>query len=442
MASTVRSLSVALEGSGDFGSLGSDGIPSATSLSFVSIPCERDPIIISGEPVISERNDAKDGPYFVPPEIDTVFNSSGNKVHRRTGQVVVRVDLTTIGSTPDDYTSNYLGYLLGAGFLTQVPSDEATADTVTSVTDVNTFTPSLAFSETDIGTLLSTTIGGRAEYSAITDHDVGGASGIVKMSPAVSSTSFTAVRGLQTWYVPSRTVTGTYTRSVAFRVDGNNFRMFAFGCVLESLSITLDNGRLMGEFTYQSAYITDDHDNAVGPIEPAYNGGQAPFFRGAYAVISSGSPASLTNGTAPEAQGRIALDAEDFSLTVTNTLTPLGHSNSILAMSGMEISDVTVELSLTLSSVNTTITNDHLNRVVRQVLIGTGPVGDGLGCAIMLPAGMLTADPNVYDVSGNDIVRQTLTYQQSRYSGDYSGENTETYESNAGCSPFRLGLGV
>ena len=100
MASTVRSLSVALEGSGQFGSLGSDGIPSASGLTFVSIPCERDPIIISGEPVISERNDAKDGPYFVPPEIDTVFNGSGNKVHRRTGQVVVRVDLTTIGSTP------------------------------------------------------------------------------------------------------------------------------------------------------------------------------------------------------------------------------------------------------------------------------------------------------------------------------------------------------
>ena len=442
MASTVRSLSVALEGSNDFGSLGSDGIPSASGLTFISVPCERDPIVISGEPVISERNDAKDGPYFVPPENDTVYNSSGNRVHRRTGQVVVRVDLTTIGSAPADYSANYLGYLLGAGFLTQVPSNNAKGDAVSSVTDVNTFTPSAAFNEADIGTLLSTTIAGRAEYSAITDHDFGGSTDVIKISPALSSTSFTTVRGLQTWYVPSRAATGTYTRSVAFRIDGNNFRMFAFGCVLESLSITLDNGRLMGEFTYQSAYITDDHGNAAGPDEPVYNEGQAPFFRGAYAIISNGSPASLTNGTGPEAQGRIALDAEDFSLTVTNTLTPLGHSNSILAMSNMEISDVNVELSLTLSTVNTNVTNDYLNRVVRQVLIGTGPVGNGLGCAIMLPAAMLTVDPNVYDVSGNDIVRQTLTYQQSRYAGDYSGENTLIYESNAGCSPFRLGLGV
>jgi hypothetical protein len=57
----------------------------------------------------------------------------------------------------------------------------------------------------------------------------------------------------------------------------------------------------------------------------------------------------------------------------------------------------------------------------------------------MLPAGMLTVDPSVYDVSGNDIVRQQLTYVQSRYAGDFS---TLSYEDNAGNSPFRLGLGI
>lgn len=436
MAVTHRSLSIATEGA-TFGSLDSDGIPSATGLNFISIPCERDPIVIAGEPVISERNDARDGPYFVPPEIDTVY-SSGSRVRRRTGSVVCRVDLTTIGTAADTYAANYLGLLLGAGFLTQIPS--ILTSSVTAV-DANTFTPPSSYAEADIGTLISSDIGGRAEYSAITNHNLS-AGGNVTISPALSTSSYTAARGLQTWYTPSRGTAGTYGESVAFRIDGNNFRTFAFGCVLESLNITLDNGRLMAEFTYQSAYITDDHANPSGPIEPAYNTGNAPFFRGAYAVLSNGSPASLTNGTAGETQGRLAVDAEDFSLTVTNTLTPLGHSNSILAMSNMEITDVAVELSLTLSTVNTTIKDDFFNRAVRQVLIGTGPVGDGLGCAIMLPAAQLTVDPNVYDVSGNDIVRQTLTYQQSRYAGDYSGDDTATYEDNAGCSPFRLGLGL
>ena len=427
MAVTHRSLSIAVESS--FGSLSaSTGLPDNSGLTYVSIPCERDPIIIAGEPVSSERNDARDGSYMLPPEPDTVW-SGGSRVRRRTGQVVCMVDLTTIGTAADNYTSNYLGYLLGAGFKTVIPS--VITDTVTAV-DANNYTPGSAPAEADIGTLISSTISGRAEYSAITDNDV---AGDVTISPALSASSYTAVRGLQTWYVPSRTATGEREHSVSFRVDGVNFRSYAYGCVLETLNITLDNGRLMGEFTFQAALIQDDHGSAVGPIEPSYNTGAPAFFRGSYVVVSSTSPTSLTNATTGDTLARTALDAEEFSLSVTNTLTPMGHSNSILAMSDMEISDVVVELSLTLSTVNTTIANDFFNRTVRQVMVGTGPQGDGEGCAIMLPAAMLTNDPSVYDVSGNDIVRQQLTYQQSRFGGD-------VVETGAANSPFRLGLGV
>ena len=432
MAVTHRSLSIAVESS--FGSLSaSTGLPSNSGLTYISIPCERDPIIIAGEPVASERNDARDGSYFVPPEPDTVY-SSGSRVRRRTGQIVCRVDLTTIGTAADTYAANYLGLLLGAGFKTKIPS--VLTDSVTAV-DANTYTPSSAPAIADIGTLVSSTINGRAEYSAITDNDTG--SGNVSISPALSTSTYTALRGLQTWYTPSRTDTGSYQNSVAFRIDGVNFRTEAFGCVMESLNISLDNGRLMAEFTFQCAYITDDHSAATGPVEPAYNTGAAPLFRGSYVVLSSTSPSSLTNATAGDTLGRTAVDCEDFSLTYTNTLTPLGHSNSILAMSNMDISDVSVELSLTLSTVNTTIADDYFNRTVRQVIVGTGPQGDGQGCAIMLPAAQLTTDPSAYDVSGNDIVRQQLTYQQSRYAGDFS---TAAYEANAGNSPFRIALGL
>ena len=72
MAVTHRSLSIAVESS--FGSLGSTtGIPSDSGLTWISIPCERDPIIVPGEPVVSERNDARDGSYNVPSEPDTVW---------------------------------------------------------------------------------------------------------------------------------------------------------------------------------------------------------------------------------------------------------------------------------------------------------------------------------------------------------------------------------
>ena len=143
MAVTHRSLSVVVETT--FGSIvPSTGLPDNT-LSYVSIPCERDPIIIPGEPVVSERLDARDGNYVLPAEPDTVW-SSGSRVRRRTGQVVCRVDLTTVGTSADTYAANYLGYLLGAGLKTQLPS--VLSDTVTAV-DANTYTPSSAPTSAD-----------------------------------------------------------------------------------------------------------------------------------------------------------------------------------------------------------------------------------------------------------------------------------------------------
>jgi len=266
----------------------------------------------------------------------------------------------------------------------------------------------------------------------VTDNDV---TGDITISPAVSATaalSSATVRMLQTWY-PSRT--GTTTHSLSFRVDGVNFRTFVFGAVLESISISLDNGRLMADLVYQAACIQDDHSSFSGPIEPLYNSGAPAFFRGAYVVVSSTAPTSTTDASTGDTLARTALDCESFTFTVTNTLTPKGRSNSILAMSGMDVSDVAVECSLTLSTVTTALDSDYFNRQLRQVLIGTGPVGNGLGCALMIPAGYLTTDPSKYDVSGNDIVRQTLNYAQSRFGGD-------VVSTGAGNSPVRIGLTV
>ena len=429
MSVTHRSLSIAPESS--FGSLAAaTGLPSTSGLTFVSIPCERDPIVIYGEPVASERNDARDGSYGLPPEPDTVF-SSGSRVRRRTGQVALRLDLTTIGTTANNYDTNYLGYLLGAGF--QTAKHTITDDTPSAVATNNKFTPTDTNTDYSIGALLGCDIAGRAEYTAVTDNDE---SGDIAISPALSNLqTSTTLRALQTWYPGSRAQTGNKVSSVAFEVEGVDFKTVCFGCVLESVSISLDNGRVMADLTYQSACIQDDHGNAVAPVEPSYNAGSPPFFRGSYVVVSSTSPTSLTNATAGDKLGRTALDCEDFTLTITNTLTPLGHSNSILAMSDMEISDVDVELTLTLSSPSTTLNSDYFNRTLRQVLVGTGPVADGKGCAFMLPAAYLVNDPSQYDVSGNDIVRQTLTYKQSRFGGDVA-------ETGAANSPVRIGLGV
>lgn len=430
MSVTHRSLSVAIET--PFGSIDpSTGLPDNSGLTYVSIPCERDPIIIYGDPVVSERSDARDGTYGLPPEPDTVW-SGGYRVRRRTGQVTLRLDLTTIGAsgTNYDFGGGYLGALLGAGFQSSIPSYGS--DNITAITNVNTFTPT-DNTKYDNGRLIGVSLNGRAEYSAVTDSDV---SGDVTVSPAFSS-AFTGTPTallMQTWFPPQRAALGDTRYSVSFKVEGVDFLSYAYGCKLESLSLSLDNGRVMADLTYQAALIQDDHGSASGPAEPAYNSGAPCFFRGSYVVVSSTSPTSLTDATTGDTLARTALDCEDFTLTVTNTLTPKGHSNSILAMSDMEVSDVDVELSLTLSSPNTNLNSDFFNRTCRQVLVGFGPLALGQGGAFMLPAAYLTADPSKYDVSGNDIVRQTLTYKASRFGGDVNDGQT-SYN-----TPFRLAL--
>lgn len=429
MSVTHRSISVATESS--FGSL-VDGLPSYSGLTYTSVPCERDPIIVYGDVVVSERNDARDGTYSLPPEPDTVW-SGGSRVRRRTGTVEIRLDLTTVGSSVNNYGSNYLGELLGAGFLTQAGLTHS--DAVASVVDVNNFTPTTTSTNYITGSIIGADLGGRAEYSSVTDNNV---SGDVSVSPAFSS-SFTGtptMRLLQTWYCPTRDNLGTTQHSLSFRVDGVDFRSYAYGCRLESMTLSLDNGRVMADLVYQAAIIQDDHGNAVGPVEPSYNSGAPCFFRGSYVVISDAAPTSLTDvGLNGDTLGRIALDVEDFTLTVTNTLTPIGHSNSILAMRDMEVSDVDVELSLTVTTPNTTINNDFFNRQLRQVLVGFGPIAAGQGGAFMIPAAYLANDPSKYDPSGNDIVRQPLTYKMSRFGGDVA-DTGDIYN-----SPFRLALG-
>ena len=430
MSVTHRSLSVAIESS--FGSLSSStGLPNNSGLTYVSIPCERDPIIIYGDPVVSERNDARDGTYGLPPEPDTVW-SSGSRVRRRTGQVTLRLDLTTIGASGTTYDAGggYLGALLGAGFQTSTSANGS--DSITAVTNVNTFTPTSG-ANYDSGQLIGVNINGRAEYSAVTDPDL---SGDVTVSPAFSSgfTGTPTALLTQTWFPSQRNLLGNTLYSVSFKVEGVDFLSYAYGCKLESLSLSLDNGRVMADLTYQAAIIQDDHASASGPVEPVYNSGAPCFFRGSYVVVSSTSPTSLTDASTGDTLARTELDCEDFTLTVTNTLTPKGHSNSILAMSNMEVSDVDVELTLTLSSPKTSLNEDFFNRTLRQVLVGFGPLAAGQGGAFMIPAAYLTADPSKYDVSGNDIVRQTLTYKASRFGGDINDGQ------NAYNTPFRLSL--
>jgi hypothetical protein len=302
----------------------------------------------------------------------------------------------------------------------------------------NRFTPTAAASF-KLGGLMGIELDGRAEYAHITSTNAGGAGDIgysPELSRALNTTAPDVVRLLETWFVARGSNSGSVNSSVAFRVDGVGVRSYAFGCKLESLNITIDGGRLMGDFVFQAAHIYDDHGSASGPIEPTTLTGSTPHFRSCYLRLSSTASTSRTTVAGPTGDelDKIDLAVSEFDLTITNTLTPVGSSSSLIGMSDMEVSDVVVECNITVDTPNTAIANDFRDGVIRSLLVGSGPVGAGQGMALNVPGAYLTVDPQIRQIDG-EIVQQRLTYSASRFGGD--GGSTD-----AANSPFRLALGI
>ena len=432
MAVTHRSISVVTEAT--FGSIDSlTGAPSASGLVFLSIPCERDPIVVPGESPVSERLEARDGPFGLPPELDSTY-IAGTKKQRRTGSLTIRCDFTTLGSGAN-YDATPLGRLMNGGFKNSTPMNENDAVTV-AVSD-NSFTPT-NIARYVLGGMFGIEINGRAEYAHVTSNNAGGA-GDVGYSPKLTRalTAADTVRLLDHWYTPKGAASGAVEDSLAFKIDGVGVRTYAFGCKLESLSVSIEGGRLLGDFVYQCAHIQDEHGSATGPVEPVIvANGATPHFRNCYVVLSSTASTSRSDiaGNDGDELDRISLDCSEMAVTVTNTLSPVGQTSTLIGMSDLEVSDQTVEVSLTLDTANTAINNDFRDSVIRDLLIGTGPVGDGQGMAINIPGAFLAADPQRREIDG-EIVQQKLTYSASRYGGDANA-------TGAGNAPFRIGLGL
>lgn len=432
MTVTHRSLSIATEPS--FGSLQANGIPGPTGLTWLSLPCERDPVVLAGDPTMNERLETRDGSHALPPEPDTMWDGNGVRIHRRTGTLQVRIDFTTLGTGGDtDYDDTGIGQLLSSGFKSWKPLLNGGQSVTLSAN--NKFDSATVSPELVGGALIGyRNAGGVAEYTSITASNVG-ANHTCSFSPklSINSGATATIYPMQTWFPGVGLESGETQTSVAFRVDGQGFRTYAFGCKLQSLSISVEGGRVMGDFTYLCAFITDDHDGSyygeafTGPVEPQPLNGASQHFRGTHVVLSNTavqySRADIS-GLYGETLDRREFKTEGFTLTITNTLSPLAHSSSILTMSDMEITNIDVECQVTLTDPDTSIANDFRDRVVRQLMIGTGPVKDGCGMAIYLPSAFLNVDPRKYEVNG-EITKQTLTYKASRCGSDIKGGLTD-----------------
>lgn len=416
-----RSLQIAQEGS--FGQIDTTtGLPTLTGLTFVSVEGDRSDIATIGEPVITTREELRSSFYQRPDEMITMKDGSGNLVQRRKGSLTLNCRMRNVGATPGaviDGVANLPGYWMLNSSLQAFPyGSTQVVDSAASATSfVSNTTPAAS-----VGSVLAYDYQGRRHYTGVTDFDSG--TDTYTVSPALPVTPSAAQTLFGSYFLGIPTGTMTVGPSLAFKLDGDGWETLAFGCRLESVEISWDlDGEAMWAFTFSCSHIQDNHASAaiVDPVRPS---GHVVHPLGANHVISS----TRSDGAGPLALARTRLAVESGSVTINFTLAPCGDSLTILGMSNLEVTDVMVEISLTLCTVLALVANDYRDGVPRSLMLSFGPTGAGEGAYIYVPSAVMTSDPNIRDLGG-DAIKQVLNYKVGLWigdepTGDGEGENT------------------
>ena len=424
--STIRSCGVATEST--FGSVAtSDGYPDASGLTFAGLECRRGSLTTPGEQPNVPREDARASAYSFPAEVPGVY-SGGNPRRLREGTVTLTVPMRTIGAatTYANYAAMPLGRLLGSGCGVDVPG--ASFDAVTLTGDDVSYVSTDA-SLVTLGGLLKVDrdASDRVSFTGVTDTDPGGTD-LINHSPALEAAVVAADSIRQCNVYHSALGTSTLGASVALRLNGDGWRSYLVGGRWQSVRLYLEGNLVMADIVIQGM-IYDDHDNASVTDYTRADGAVANN-RGCFHIISS----SAIGTTTPAGLARTVLNLDAWEITVTNTLAMVGRSDDAMGHSDLEVVDQVVEGSITVTTPQSAFDDFLLDQEQRSLMFGFGPLGNGNGMCVYVPAGTFTSDPSVRNLDG-ERVTQVLNFTQGNWTLDDS--TTAPADTN-----WRIGLAL
>lgn len=414
-----------------FGSL-VDNFPSTAIFdgSELFVPILRGEVFTPGEVPLNEDNSVRGGFYGKPGVVSTTVRS-GVRQKRRAGQLSLTVDMPQAAGNTDG-SGFWLTHFLASCLFDGGAPDQST-ETVTgaSATVINVADQA----GYDVGQIVQALVNNRPEYSTIVNK-TNDTQDTLTITPAFSITpSSTPMATLRTFGSKN----GTRGPSLAFRIDGDKYRTYCFGCRLGSLTITAENGRAKFAFVFECAFILDTHE----AVTSGGNWVDDEFYLTSSNILHFlDCEVILSNAINTQAEGypvipgRTSLNVDAVSITLTNELTPCPTTTNILAMSDYVITNRTLEVSVETCDWNETFARDLLDRVHRNLVVGMGPGGEGEGMAVVVPAAFLTVDPGLR--SGSPLVKQTLTWQAGAWRGDVGSPAND----NLIDTPFRIGFGV
>jgi hypothetical protein len=416
----IGSIAVGVEAS--YGSV-SGGVPGALALAsaFVSMElADRAQITPYGDTVATERMDARDGFYGLPPE--AVVNATAGPMRRAT--ITLDAWFRPIGGPGAiaAYAGHPLYRLLRTRFDEHLPAVGASDPVAAPLGTVNQFTPTVAGDYTigEVLRLVTAAAPAMSRYTTVTDKTV---APLVICSPAldVAPPVGTIVYPLPTLHIPRNFYPTTFP-TCALRINGANYQYECYGVVMTSLTITgvSDDGRAVRvSMELDAGWLVDKLDGytPVDILPEVVAAGSICHSLAADAVISAdvgtSAPAAVARTFTP------CLDA--WTLKVTWTMVYPGCGSSWLGRSTPEAVDMDVELEMVLSDYDASweLAGDFAARRQRTVLLGFsgGDGGPGEGGAICIPAAYQKVD-GFKPTTDGDSLRQRLVYGAGRYSGD------------------------
>lgn len=415
MTPHVRSARIVKETS--FGSLGADGLPDRSIFDdggdSIVFDVELASIMVFGEHPQAEPDQIRSGFWRIAPEPETIHDDSGVPVRRRKGQVTFELIMRDAG-TADPSTIGLL-WAIGSSLTPVLPTARTAAVTTQVGSGQAGFADAIAAASLRSGALVSLMPEdaiGPAAFSQIVAKSSAAGTTTVTLSPllpkAVLEVADTVRTTASFGAIPGRDP----GPSVAYRFDGDGWRVYAFGCRMASLAASGDGQSRIKRATLvlDSAILQAAHSEvtraAAVSKRPARAAASVPLHTLGAAVTVSSVVTDATGAAVPG--GRNVLPVDAWSYTLLTELAPINSQGGILGMDDMEVSRASLDVELTLSRPNPLVADDYLYRRHRSLMMAWGPAP---GMALVIPCAFLANDPDSRDLGGQ-LVRQVLSYRE------------------------------
>ena len=420
---TIKSLEVAQEST--YGSLVSTtGLPSASGLTFYGMDFEAASVTtVGGEARLVESGAATTAFDGLPPELSEFRGADGVKLNARRGELTVthRVRAWGSGNTSIAAPANMPLKLLLAT-VTDYQNFGGAALTPTGMGADNgivTFAaaPGLAVGEVVVANVDGCVIANRV--TGLDDTDIT----FQHYWPRALTGSDAIIQGLN-FRILYGASSGTKGASAAIRFSTIDAQFVAYGCRLQSVTWSNDNGVLQAEMSIRVGLILPvvDVGDFVPTMAPRIASPQV-LMRGNSLLRTNGGTGYYDAPTVPAslASTRVPFEVEGLSVSMEWTLVPVGQGCGALGESDAEVAGFSCTLSYTSKAPAEDDQRDIADGVARGLTLSGAPVSDGTSndCAwaVNLPAAHLTTAPDV-TAEPDDLISQEREYASSFYQGD------------------------